>query len=202
MKLAISKGYPWRASLTKKARCDTCKYICGTWLCSKGRILLYPLYAKTHDCPDFSFKPSQQRGGPYNEFEELSYPECKDCGHNFEGLFCDGKRWLPVNFVENKCEFFRHEGLICKNAIPYLQYGNQLRNHYCKLPPYKRDGDQKQGWSWNCPHANSLGIERTRCYKPRVVESAVKVELIATILTEDDTEEKNAARLILQKVML
>jgi len=54
---AISKGYPWRASLTKKARCATCKRNSGAY-CTKGHKRQYPLYTKTHDCPDFDFKPS------------------------------------------------------------------------------------------------------------------------------------------------
>ena len=162
---AISKGYPWRASLTKKARCATCKRNSGAY-CTKGHKRQYPLYTKTHDCPDFDFKPSPPPGT--GSEDELLFPECSECGYNFVNK-CTGIRWRPISKKDGKCEFFRHKDLICKNAIPYLQYCNHMRNNYCRLPPHKRDGAAKQRWSWNCPWAHGIGVERLHCYKPKKV---------------------------------
>lgn len=163
--LAKSKGYPWRASLTKIARCATCEFVVGG--CRKGNELQYPLYSKTHNCPDFKFKPN-----PFDLVEDMftkcEYLECAECCHNFKDR-CSGKRWYPVEIKEGKCEFFRHKDLLCKNAIPYSQYCNYLRNNYCKLPPHKRDQEERvsESWKWNCVFAHMKGIESYSCYKPR-----------------------------------
>ncbi len=168
MKLAISKGYPWRASLSRKARCSACvNYIEHSGFgisCSEENKIQYPTYSKTHGCPDFKFKPQEEFTGPRNEFEYIPYPECFGCGHNFKGA-CSGKQWLPVKIVDDKCEFYRDKKLICRNAIPYLQYCNNLRNNYCKLPPHKRDSNR--GWGCNCPSAHYPGIEHKKCYKSK-----------------------------------
>lgn len=167
--LAISKGYPWRASLLNKARCATCQYhyLSGDtgFECKKKHILQYPTYSKTHDCPDFKFKPNPP---PEPDENELLFSECSKCGYNFMSR-CDGIRWRPIGKKDSKCEFFRPKYLICKNAIPYLQYCNHLRNNYCKLPPHKREGDMKRGWSWNCPYAHKDYADGLHCYKPKKV---------------------------------
>ncbi len=164
--LANSKGYPWRASLTKKARCAACQFIRSV-TCLKGHKVKYPTYANTHNCCDFKFKPN-----PFDvykdDFNKIPYNECVECSHNFRNR-CSGKRWIPITIIEGKCEFFRPKGLICKNAIPYSQYCNHLRNNYCKLPPHKRDQNERVRFSWshNCIHAHVKGIESNSCYKPK-----------------------------------
>jgi len=99
---AISKGYPWRASLTKKARCATCKRNSGAY-CTKGHKRQYPLYTKTHDCPDFDFKPSPPPGT--GSEDELLFPECSECGYNFVNK-CTGIRWRPISKKDGKCNSF------------------------------------------------------------------------------------------------
>lgn len=163
---AKSKGYPWRASLTKKARCATCKFVKST-KCLEGKKLQYPLYSYSHNCKDFEFNPKS-----FDLYEDMftacKYAECIECSHNFKNR-CSGKRWCPVTIKDGKCEFFRHKDLICKNAIPYSQYCNQLRNNYCKLPPHKRDISERvsESWHWNCIFAHVKGIENYSCYKPK-----------------------------------
>ncbi len=169
MRLSDSKGYPWRASLTKKPRCATCEFLKGL-RCKKENEVQYPTYSCTHDCLDFKFKPRPSHGLYPDVFNTCKYDECKDCSYNFKNR-CSGKRWIPIKIVDGKCEFFRHKDLICKNAIPYSQYCNHLRNHYCKLPPRKRDQNSRQSdsWSWNCLNAHKKGIEYMKCYKPKKV---------------------------------
>lgn len=163
-----SKGYPWRASLTKKARCATCKFN-KSINCSKGNEVQYPLYSKTHNCPDFEFKEN-----PFDLYEDdftrCEFIECAECSYNFKNR-CSGKRWIPIKKIKGKCEFFHHKDLICKNAIPYSQYCNHLRNNYCRLLPHKRDVPKwQQHWSWNCPFAHTKGVEKSlSCYKPKKV---------------------------------
>ena len=166
MYLAESKGYPFRASLTKRARCAACQHL-GGFLCRRGKDVQYPLYSNVHSCPAFKFKPLPFNV-PQDCFNGLDYPECANCGHNFRNI-CSGKRWIPVQIKDGKCEFFRDKKLICKYAIPYSQYCNHLRNNYCRLPPHLRDQekDVSRGWSWNCNFAHIKGIECFSCYKPK-----------------------------------
>ncbi len=174
------QNYPWRDSLTDKARCACCQHYheipptneelaesegqAGyTYGCSKGRELVYPLFAQEHDCPDFIFKPAAQIfPTPFNQCE---YAECATCGHNLNSV-CDGKQWLPVRIKEGKCEFWNDANLTCRYAIPYHQYIGGYRNNYCRLEPAKRDGDAKQGWKWNCTCAHYKWANQLKCYEP------------------------------------
>jgi hypothetical protein len=75
MNLTDKQNYPWRDSLTEKARCACCQHHHETpptdeemaesegcagysYGCSKGREEVYPLFTQEHDCPDFLFKPA------------------------------------------------------------------------------------------------------------------------------------------------
>ena len=57
MMLEKSKGYPWRPSLTKKARCGMCKHKRGSFgLCSQGHNMKYPTLANVHNCKDYDYE--------------------------------------------------------------------------------------------------------------------------------------------------
>lgn len=167
-------GFPWRASLTKVARCACCEHYQTDYpqnlvpdSCARGHQLIYPLYTQTHHCKDFLFVPPESRPDYCisSLFNQPEFEYCPLCSHYFKGL-CDGKHWIPVQIKDGRCEFFRDRNLTCRYSIPYCQYIGGYRNNYCKLPPQYRDGDAKQGWKWNCPSAHCEGIERLKCYKP------------------------------------
>lgn len=133
MSMTDEQAYPWRDSLTDKARCACCQhyhetppndeelaeaelqgqcgYTCG---CSKGHELFYPLFAQKHDCTDFVFKPAALVfPTPFNQCE---FAECATCGHNLNSV-CDGKQWIPVRIKDGKCEFWNDANLTCRYAI-------------------------------------------------------------------------------------
>lgn len=95
-------------------------------------------------------------------FNQPEFDYCKDCAF-FCGGVCDGKKWLPFR-KEPGCEFFRDKNLTCRYAIPFIQYGNNLRNNQCKLPPQERKTDARNGWEWCCPDAHRS--DYMGCYKP------------------------------------
>jgi hypothetical protein len=138
--------------------------------CMMNNEVKYPLINQEHHCKDYEFRPEIPRQIPddliliFAGLQEC-YPECADCGHNYENR-CHGIKWIPIEKVDGICQFFRARTKTCKNAIPYLQYQNHIRNNHCKLPPRLRDGDQKLGWKWNCGNAHTESAERKKCYRP------------------------------------
>ena len=162
IKLEDDVGYPFRASLTKKARCGMCIFFSGmeNLTCKVGHKLIFPLINGEHHCKDYRYKP----WGTILKHSPRS-AECKDCSHLYMGV-CDGIKHHPFQ-KEPTCEFFRHKDLTCKNAIPMFQYGSYIRNNYCKLPPHLRDGDSSRSWKWMCPNAHTPDIEHRKCYKPK-----------------------------------
>jgi len=171
--LEVDKEYPFRASLTEVARCGMCANQ-ENYICSKGHNIVYPTITGEHECTDYKYKPDCIVVIPENKvftFVGLRdrLPECNQCSHLLYGR-CDGLHWYPFRIKDGKCEFFTDKSLICKYAIPYLQYGNHNRNNFCTLPPEERDGDTKRGWKWNCPNAHEKGIEYKKCYKSKIEE--------------------------------
>jgi hypothetical protein len=180
IELNDKQDYPWRDSLTNKARCACCQHYheipptdeeiidsegqAGyAYGCSKKHELVYSLFSSEHDCPDFIFKPAERIfPTPFNHVE---FAECTTCGHNLNNI-CDGKQWMPVRIKDGKCEFWRDANLTCLYAVPYHQYIGGFRNNYCRLDPSKRDGDAKQGWKWNCLSAHTLNAKYLKCYHP------------------------------------
>lgn len=153
-----------------------CQNLRGSWetdcACNLDHKLVYPLITGEHHCKDYCFKPDvvilPPRGkifrfSGYGYTAQEMFPECYNCAHNFMGR-CTGLKWIPIKKIDGICEFFREKGLICKNAIPMLQYPNHARNNYCKCPPHLRDGDGRQGWKWLCPNAHTKYVERKSCY--------------------------------------
>ncbi len=139
--LSPRKSYPFRSSYIKKARCGTCQFN-NDFSCLKGNEILFPTMAQEHNCKDYQYKKDSVPIIPKDKillFRGLSdkLKECNDCTHNFENR-CEGLKWFPYT-KHGECEFFRHKNTICKNAVPYLQYENHIRNNYCKLPPHLRD---------------------------------------------------------------
>ena len=173
--LEADKEYPFRASLTKIARCGMCRNGVGDYLvisCSKNHKLVYPLICGEHECPDYEYKPDHIEIIPEDKtliFTRLidRLLECNQCSHLLYGR-CTGVKWDPFKIKDGKCEFFRDKSLICKHAIPYLQYGNHHRNNFCTLPPEERDGDTRRGWKWNCPGAHEKDIEYKKCYQGKL----------------------------------
>lgn len=172
--LEPDKGYPWRSSLTKKAVCGMCAFCKADEQgnCLKKHRIIYPLLNGEHHCKDYLFRPDNPKVYP-GPFGHADFPECENCAHCYNGI-CDGKRWLPLK-REPICEFFYDKKLVCKNAIPEVQYGNHIRNNFCKLPPHLRDGDSKRGWKWRCPNAHTQYAKNLKCYKPK--EEDVEQEL-------------------------
>jgi hypothetical protein len=144
------------------AKCGMCKKCeMGKLNCSEGHNLKYPLQVNEHDCPDYIYDES----GEIVKMTLFNIPEfeyCTDCAHHFNGV-CDGKRLIPFKKYP-RCEFFRDKNLTCKNAIPYLQYGNGLRNNHCKLPASERKTDANRGDDWCCPIAHMY--DSMACYVP------------------------------------
>lgn len=158
------KDYPWRASLTKTARCFYCSHFFNDDSCALEHQVVYPLINGEHHCPDYVYVPDKipKIDNPF-AVPESEY--CVKCSKFFQGA-CSGKSWIPIHIKNGRCEFFRDMDKTCKNAIPFLQYGNHIRNNYCKLPPHLRDGDCSRGWKWCCPQAHTEHIENKKCYRP------------------------------------
>lgn len=152
IQLEDEKDYPFRKSMTYSVRCGTCQNLRQpVGPCRLDNDLKYPLMVNIHDCKDFKFRPDIPL--PPDDFTIANLPECIECAHFFSER-CDGKRW--VGFKKDPvCEFYRNKNLICKNAVPFLQYGNRIRNNYCNLHPELRDGDQRNSWEHCCPTAHS-----------------------------------------------
>lgn len=183
MKLEDKKDYPFRASLTKVARCGMCKnYVEPKFeedialmdSCIKGHDIVGPTITGEHDCKDYEYRPDVIDMPPngrifrFNGYvggSEAMFNECNGCGHNFMGR-CNGIGWVPIRKVNGICEFFRERYKTCKHAIPVLQYGNHIRNNYCRLPPEQRDGDVSRGWKWHCSNAHTSYVESKKCYAP------------------------------------
>ena len=184
MKLENEKDYPFRASLTKVARCGMCEnYVEPDYedgnipisdYCEKGHEVVGPTITGEHDCKDYEYKPDRIDMPPegrifrFNGYvggSEEMFNECYTCGHNFMGQ-CGGIGWVPIRKVNGVCEFYRDKKLTCKHAIPILQYGDHIRNNYCRLPPEKRDGDCSRGWKWHCCNAHTPYVESWKCYEP------------------------------------
>lgn len=170
--LSDRTDYPWRANFYTNARCSCCKIFNWSSGCGKGLDVQYPTYATVHKCEGYEFNPSEykraRRMGKIKMFMAIidARPECAGCVHNLEGE-CNGIHWYPFQIKNGKCEFYRNKALLCKYAIPYFQYGERIKNHYCMKSPALRDGDQKQGWEWNCPNADSPLAEELKCYEAR-----------------------------------
>lgn len=176
--LEKDKDYPFRASLTKVARCGMCLYNghfkngCLTdYDCEKDHDIKYPTITNEHDCKDYKYLDDTievKEGMIYRGYStpEPEFPECKECGYNFKGK-CSGIQWIPIPIKNGKCQFFRDKNLICKYAIPTLQYSNHFRNNFCSLDPKLRDGDMKRGWKWMCPTAHEKYAEHYKCYKSK-----------------------------------
>jgi hypothetical protein len=174
--LRDEQGYPWRASLTKKARCGMCENIRFNELeCRLGHNLVYPLITGEHRCKDYKYKyelvilPPEGYIFISGVLLNSIFPECCDCAHNLLGR-CDGVHCFPIMRINGNCEYFRSKCLICKNAIPMFQYGSYTRNNYCRLPPHLRDDPCKNGWKWLCPAANRAEAENMNCYSPMDVD--------------------------------
>jgi len=169
--LKVDKEYPFRASLTKVARCGMCANQ-ENYCCNKEHDIIYPTIGGEHKCLDYEYKPDHIYLLPENKIliftgliDKLS--ECNRCSHLLYER-CNGIKWYPFKIKNGKCEFFRDKSLICKYAIPYLQYGNHNRNNFCTLPPEERDGDYtKRSWKCNCPNAHKEGIEYRKCYQKK-----------------------------------
>ena len=162
IELSDKQDYPWRESLTNKARCACCSRYSVIAGCLDDRKLVYPLYAQTHDCSGFKFKPADPiRPTVFNQCERA---ECSTCGHNLDNV-CSGKEWFPPKLKDGLCEFWRDRALTCRFAVPYHQYVGGYRNNYCRLEPEKRDGDASQGWRWNCS-AHMPFVCKLKCYQP------------------------------------
>lgn len=158
--LEDDKDYPWRASLTKVARCGMCQNCIGLGEgCRAGHGIVYPLINGEHACPDYKYLPD------IINIREPKFPECELCSHWFMGT-CIGIEWHSIR-TRSICEIYRDARTICEHAIPTLQYGNHIRNNYCTLPPDQRDGDAKAGWKWMCPNAHNSYTEHLKCYKAK-----------------------------------
>lgn len=157
---------PWRSSYTRKARCGMCVFFTGMnhLDCAMGKKLRYPLIAKEHRCEYYSYLERYEPSKPHRDANQGNLPECIECAHFLEEM-CTGVRWYPFK-IDPKCEFFRSSELICKNAVPMLQYENKLRNNYCKLPPHLRHKNNND-WKCMCPSAHEANAVYYSCYKPK-----------------------------------
>lgn len=135
------------------ARCGMCKRSENSRLniCHAGHQVKYPLMVNQHDCPDYEYEPAGEivQKTPFN-VQEHEY--CPECAHHLDGV-CSGKSWIPYK-TEPRCEFFRDLHLTCKHALPFLQYGNGLRNNHCAL----RDDERCCNWAHISDHLD--------CYEP------------------------------------
>jgi hypothetical protein len=174
IELDVNKDYPFRPSLTnlEKARCGFCKFNGENELgysCQLGHQIKYPTQVTEHFCQDYQYKEDKISEIPKGKLAIFmgiidKLPECNECGYNLKNR-CSGLRWYPFK-KEPQCEFFIDKGLICENAVPYLQYGNHFRNNYCKLEPKLRsDSYNQQSWECNCPQAHEKP-KYFDCYKP------------------------------------
>jgi hypothetical protein len=174
--LADKTDYPWRANFYTNARCSCCKsanaeqYFSG---CAKGLEIQYPLYSNVHHCEGYEFKPTNYKleipAGYIMHFMGLMKmrPECLECCNNFESI-CDGMKWYPFEVKDGKCEFFRSKKSICKYAVSYFQYPNEMRNNYCMKPPAQRDKEYQNGnWTCNCSVGHEKYAESLKCYETR-----------------------------------
>lgn len=161
---------PWKSDPFKKARCGMCKKYDG-YSCKAEKELKYPLIINEHNCRDYEYNSNSAsssakylRSKTFYSFTLFTH--CNECTFEFEGM-CSGQRWIPVKTVDGKCEFFKPKSVACKNCVPMLQYGNNLRNNYCRLPPHLRDGDARGGWKYMCPGAHDPErVGHLKCYKP------------------------------------
>jgi len=166
-------GYPWRASLTKKARCAFCRHFVEwgdreaySCRCEKGHSLegKGPYAVRLHECRDYEYVPLKLDNVP-----KIKLNICKRCVNNIVGR-CFANR-IRIHPKEDRCSGFRDRRLLCRYAIPMVQGGGSLllRSNYCKRPPGSRDGEWYTEYTWStlCPSAHEPAAEFKRCYKPR-----------------------------------
>ena len=149
---------------SKKAKCGMCLHYSNDQynpFCKKGHNLKFPLIKNEHNCKDYKFI-ERREPSLADIFTKLEFDYCKECAFEFNDQ-CSGKSWIPFK-NDPKCEFFRDKKLVCKNAEPMLQYGNMLRNNYCKLPPHLRH-EGNNNWKTMCPNAHTHKAEKYKCYK-------------------------------------
>lgn len=159
--------YPFRASLTRVARCGLCKHHDEhNIVCAVGLDIQYPTIAKEHNCPAYEYKKDNFKR---NMFQHCELQECSDCAHELDGC-CTGKQWMPFK-TKPHCEFYRPKWKTCHYAVPHFQEGcgpQLFRNNYCERPPEERDGIQRGDWKCRCSAAHTAGAECLSCYQPMI----------------------------------
>ena len=176
----VSMDYPFRPTRTnrERARCGFCKfnavfYNDGEFFgndCTKGHKIKYPTQVTEHSCQDYQYledtKIEEIPDDKIKMFLGLidKMPECGNCGHNFKN-HCDGIKWYEFE-RRPICQFFIDKDLTCKYAVPFFQYGNHIRNNYCRLNPELRSDLYAQCWECCCVSAHKKP-KYLKCYTPK-----------------------------------